>query len=294
MNQKATNRVKPYEELEFRDNFMFSRVMLDKQLCRDVLECLLQHPVGELDDPIPEREFQHTSDGKSIRLDIYTRYESTVYDAEMQNLNHKSIDSLQLPRRTRFYQASIDMDHLDKGESYRTLPDSTILFICTFDPFGKGLSKYTLRGICEEDRDIIIDDGAERIFYNCSYRGGDIPADLRQFYDYVETGRSSNDLTKRIDRAVENARLKEEWRSIYMYYDINIMDAREEGREEGRAEGREEGRAEGREEGRVEGREEGRAEGRAEERKNTEAAIRRAEIAEERVKELEAKLSSVQ
>ena len=59
-----------------------------------------------------------------------------------------------------------------------------------------------------------------------------------------------------------------------MYYDINIMDARDEGREEGR--------------------EEGRAEGRAEERKNTEAAIRRAEIAEERVKELEAKLSSVQ
>jgi predicted transposase/invertase (TIGR01784 family) len=249
---------------------MFSRVMLDKQLCRDVLECLLQHPVGELDDPIPEREFQHTSDGKSIRLDIYTRDESNVYDAEMQNLNHKSIDSLQLPRRTRFYQASIDMDHLDKGESYRTLPDSTILFICTFDPFGKGLSKYTLRGICEEDRDIIIDDGALRIFYNCSYRGGDIPADLRQFYDYVETGRSSNDLTKRIDRAVENARLKEEWRSIYMYYDINIMDARDEGREEGRAEGR------------------------AEERKNTEAAIRRAEAAEERVKELEAKLSSVQ
>ena len=264
-NTKWLSGIKPYEELEFRDDFMFGKVMQDKELCREVLECLLQHPVGELEDPVPQREFRYTSDGKPIRLDIYTRDEDKVYDAEMQNLNNKSVSSLELPRRTRFYQASIDMDHLNKGGSYKTLPDSAIIFICTFDPFGKGLSKYTVRGICGEDREIIVDDGAVRLFYNCCYKGNDIPEGLRQLYDYVETGKSSNDLTKRIDGAVEKARKIEEWRSNYMIESIRLMDARDEGREEGREE----------------------------ERKNTEAALKRAEAAERRIIELEAQLAAV-
>ena len=247
--------IKPYEELEFRDDFMFGKVMQDKELCREVLECLLQHPVGELDDPVPQREFRYTSDGKPIRLDIYTRDEDRVYDAEIQNLNKRSIRSLELPRRTRFYQASIDIDHMNKGGSYRTLPDSTVLFICTFDPFGKGLCKYTVRGKCEEDPDIAIDDGAVRIFYNCCYGGDDIPEELKQFYDYVETGKSSNELTRKLDTAVERARKIEEWRSTYMIESIRLMDARDEGREE--------------------------------ERKNTEVAIKRAEDAEQRAEDAE-------
>ena len=272
-NTKWISGIKPYEELEFRDDFMFGKVMQDKELCREVLECLLQHPVGELEDPVPQREFRYTSDGKPIRLDIYTRDEDKVYDAEIQNLNNKSVSSLERPRRTRFYQASIDMDHLNKGGSYKTLPDSAIIFICTFDPFGKGLSKYTVRGICGEDREITVDDGAVRLFYNCCYKGNDIPEGLRQLYDYVETGKSSNDLTKRIDGAVEKARKIEEWRSNYMIESIRLMDARDEGREEGR--------------------EEGKKEGREEERKNTEAALKRAEAAERRIIELEAQLAAV-
>ncbi|MBQ4483124.1 MAG: Rpn family recombination-promoting nuclease/putative transposase [Lachnospiraceae bacterium] len=244
--------IKPYEELEFRDDFMFGKVMQDKELCREVLECLLQHPVGELDDPVPQREFRYTSEGKPIRLDIYTRDEDAVYDAEIQNLNKKSIKSLELPKRSRFYQASIDMDHMNRGGNYKTLPDSIVLFICTFDPFKKGLFKYTVRGICEEDHDIVINDGAVRIFYNCCYRGNDIPVELKQFYDYVETGKSNNELTRKLDGAVERARKVEEWRSAYMIESIRLMDARDEGREE--------------------------------ERKNTEAAIKRAEEAEQRAR----------
>ena len=60
-----------------------------------------------------------------------------------KDLNHKSVESHQLPRRSRYYQASIDTDYMDEGDSYRNLPDSNVMFICTFDPFGLGLSQYT-------------------------------------------------------------------------------------------------------------------------------------------------------
>ena len=37
----------------------------------------------------------------------------------------------------------MDVSQLKPGEDYDTLPESYVIFICTFDPFGKGLYKYT-------------------------------------------------------------------------------------------------------------------------------------------------------
>nr|MCR4850143.1 PD-(D/E)XK nuclease family transposase [Lachnospiraceae bacterium] len=122
--------VKNFEELEFSDDFMFGKVMEDPQICQDVIECLLQQPIGELIKVQTQREFKYTSDGKSIRLDVYNENSAgSVFDTEMQNLNNKSIEFHQLPKRSRFYQGAIDTDYLDKGHSYKTLPDSKIMFI---------------------------------------------------------------------------------------------------------------------------------------------------------------------
>ena len=219
---------KNFEDLTFRDDFMFGKTMEDKELCRDVLECLLQRPVGELEDITPQREFRYTKDGKPIRLDIYTGDEVTVYDAEMQNLNNKTIKSLALPKRMRFYQASIDTDHLQKNQFYKSLPDSIILFICTFDPLGLGLSTYTFRECCKEADGVELGDGTTKILFNCTYKGKDIPENLRSLYNYVESGIITDDLTHRIDTAVQTGRYREQWRSEYMKERAMIMDILEE------------------------------------------------------------------
>ena len=137
-----TRAMKSYEELEFRDDFMFGKIMEDKEICREVLECLLQRPIGELQEVQTQKEFKYVSDGKPIRLDVYNRdSDGVIYDTEMQNLNKKSVNWHALPKRSRFYQGLIDIDHIDKSGTYKTLPDSNVVFICTFDPFGKGLSQ---------------------------------------------------------------------------------------------------------------------------------------------------------
>ncbi len=226
-------KLKKYEELCFRDDFMFGKVMADPELCRRVLECLLQHPVSELREVQTLRQFKFVADGKPIRLDVYNEdSEGNIYDAEMENLNHKSVESHQLPRRSRYYQASIDTDYMDEGDSYRNLPDSHVMFICTFDPFGLGLSQYTFCEKCEEDHELKLNDGTVKIFYNCSYDGEDIPDNLREFYDYVENGNAGNELTKRIDEAVVKSRKNSVWRSQYMKERIVLQDARDEGKTE--------------------------------------------------------------
>ncbi|MCR5774157.1 MAG: Rpn family recombination-promoting nuclease/putative transposase [Lachnospiraceae bacterium] len=234
--------MKSYEELDFRDDFMFGKVMEDKELCREVLECLLQRPIGELKELQTQREFHYTADGKPIRLDVYNEdTDRNIYDTEMENLNHKSVESHYLPERSRFYQGSIDIDYMNKGNSYKSLPESSVMFICTFDPFGGGLSKYSFRERCDEDMDLLLNDGTAKIFYNCCYRGEDIPESLREFYEYIETGKAGNELTKKIDEAVVRGRSNELWRTQYMKEWVIIQDAKDEGVEEGIKQGREEG-----------------------------------------------------
>ena len=169
---------------------------------------------------------------------MYTKDRNHVYDAEMQNLNHQAVEKLELPRRSRFYQSAMDMDHLDKGKSYRELPEGKVLFICTFDPFGLGYVKYSFQNRCEENQELCLRDGTEKIFYNCVSSAEEVPEHLKELYDYIRTGRAESALTRKIEEAVGRARRNEEWRSEYMKELLHDDDVREEGRAEGRTEGK--------------------------------------------------------
>lgn len=207
---------KNYEELNFSDDFIFGKVMEDTELCRELLECLLGQPIGELENVQAQRQLRYTRDGKPIRLDLYTKDDNTVYDAEMQNRNHQSIQKLELAKRSRFYQSMMDMDFLDKGKFYRRLPDGKVLFICTFDPFGAGKAKYTFLNQCQEEPAIRLNDGTEKIYYNCTSIETDMPEEMRKLYDFILLGRESSPLTRKLASSVRQALKNEKWRSEYM------------------------------------------------------------------------------
>ena len=232
---KKQNVMKSYEKLKFSDDFMFGKVMEDPELCRKVLECLLGRHVGRLSNVQTQREFHFTPDGKPIKLDVYNKDDQgAIYDAEMQNLGHKKVRDLALSKRSRFYQASIDIDIMDKKNSYLMLPDSTIIFICTFDPFGFGSSQYTFTGYCREIAGLELYDGTLKAFFNTTYTGEDISPELRALYDYIEQGKVKGSLTKKINDAVKRGRKNSVWRSQYMKERIILQEMKEEGRQEGR------------------------------------------------------------
>ena len=116
-----------------------------------------------------------------------------------------------------------------------------MIFICTFDPFGLGVSRYTFRECCDENPEICLADGTEKVFYNCRYSGDDVPAGIRNLYEFIGTGHASDKLTEKLDSAVAKARRNEIWRAQYMKEWVVIQDARDEGFEEGLEEGIEQG-----------------------------------------------------
>ncbi|MCR4643635.1 MAG: hypothetical protein K5697_16600, partial [Lachnospiraceae bacterium] len=120
----------------------------------------------------------------------------------MENPDHKTAEPHRLPGRSRYYQAAIDIDHMDRGNSCRKLPESNEMFTCTFDPFGYGLGRYTFTESCREKPELELNDGTRKIFFNCCYQGEELTEDLRKLYDYVESGNVGNELTERLESAV--------------------------------------------------------------------------------------------
>ena len=67
--------------------------------------------------------------------DVYVEDgKNTVYDIEMQK-----VDTHELPKRSRYYQAMIDLNLIEKGDYYAKLKKSYVIFICLDNPFDTDL-----------------------------------------------------------------------------------------------------------------------------------------------------------
>lgn len=58
------------------------------------------------------------------------------------------------------------LSYFDSGKPYLYMPDTYVIFICTFDPFGRGLPIYTLETKCNEIDLPEYKDGVYKIFFN--------------------------------------------------------------------------------------------------------------------------------
>lgn len=150
--------------------------------------------------------------GRSVRLDVYVQdNKDIVYDIEMQ-----VSDTKELPKRSRYYQSMIDLQLIDKGQHYKKLNRSYIIFICPFDAYGKGRHIYTFENICKEDNSISMGDEAVKIFLNANGTMGDVGDELKAFLDYVAGKRLEDSYVEKLEEAVREAKKNREWRHEYM------------------------------------------------------------------------------
>lgn len=116
-----------------------------------------------------------------------------------------------------------------------------MFFICTFDPFDQGKAKYTFENFCIEDKELRLNDGTKKIFFNAKDYKNAEEEDIREFLKYVNGEESDNPFVRKIESKVEQIKSNKEWRQEYMTLLMREAEIREESREEGRLEGREEG-----------------------------------------------------
>ena len=139
------------------------------------------------------------------------------------------------------------MELISAGTDYDLLPDTYVIFICDFDPFGEGRYRYTYDMVCKETGKSL-EDGVRTIFLNT--RGSNVFEEseaMRNFLNYVKAdlsesmGDFNDDYVRNLQESVRNIKSDREMGERYMLLKDLLKDERTEGRIEGIAIGRTEG-----------------------------------------------------
>lgn len=230
-----------FKDLTIRDAFMFAAVMSDPEICRRVIELALGIPISEVHIQT-EKTMAYHSEYHGVRLDVYAAdVNRTRFNVEMQVTLQKF-----LPKRSRYYHDQIDMDALLTGNSYENLPDTYVIFICDFDPFGDGLYRYSTRTVCTETGKYV-NDGVETVYLNAHGQNrSDIPEELLQFLDYVkDTGRTgtvstTDPFVRHLQVTIDTIKQNRSMEERYMLLEEMMRNEKQEGKQEGNIEGKQE------------------------------------------------------
>ena len=138
-----------------------------------------------------------------------------------------------LAKRTRYYQGLIDLNTLDKGESYKKLKESYIIFICTFDPFKQNRKIYTFRNKCIEVEGLELNDETTKIFLNSKGTEGKLNVEVDNFLKYVKSGVVEGNFITKIDERLREIKSREEVGVEYMTLELWLQDAKDDAFAEG-------------------------------------------------------------
>ena len=232
---------KDFDDLTIVDDYMFYRVMEDTDICKTLLNIVLRGKI----EPIIEIELQKTiADGgqaKGVRFDVWAKSRNgTIYDVEMQAINKND-----LAKRIRYYQSAIDISVLEKNQPYENLPDSFILFFCTFDYLNKGLPVYTFNTLCCEDTTIRLSDGITKIIVNSKAAEKEVNAELKAFLHYMNGNKNDDQFIQKIENRIKDIKNNEMLRREFMLINSFERDARNDGWKAGLQQGMQQGMQQG-------------------------------------------------
>lgn len=250
-------REKSYDELFFTDDFLFSKIMRDPEIAKGVIKSLLGFKIEKVEYLNSQHTIDEVYNGRGIRLDAYLEGSGKIIDIEMQTRIKKD-EGL----RMRYYQSIIDVENMSRGATYNDLKETYIVFICLDDPIGMDKPVYHFV-TAEKNGGHVLNDKTHKIFYNASAFDKASNLDVKAFLSFIKNHKASDIITYRIQTAIETSKNHQPWRAEYMLWKDQVIEWKEEAREEGLAEGRAEGLTAGRAEGLTAGRAEGRAEGEA-------------------------------
>ena len=240
------------KDFSFSDSVMFSYVMQDKEICKELLELILGIEIEHIEYSDIEHTHAASPTSKFISMDVFVKGTDEVFDIEMQTSNFTH-----LGKRLRYYQGAMDTSITRRGTEYKTLPKSFIIFICLNDPFDKNIPQYTFNMTCKEDTTTQIKCDNTWIIFNAKAYKDCKNKEISSLLEYVlDNTVDDTPLIQKIDSEVQKANKDSVWKgsamglisleeSVAFEKGCYYQDGHEAGYKTGRAEGRAEGVAEG-------------------------------------------------
>ena len=225
-----------WQQAGLSNDLMFRFVMENPILCQRTVSLLLGKQIGRITEQ--QTQFSIETDGrlKGIRLDLFVEVDGEMVDVEIQTVY---LSKKEMGHRLRFYQSELDQMGIRKGQKYKDLKRSIIIFICTYDPFGKGIGRYTFEEVCQEYTDIILDDGITKIIYNTL---GTLPKNdknktgLEHLFKYINGGEPEDDLCRELDAEVKKQRQDVNKKGVFVMWEQILTEREDEAEKKGKFE----------------------------------------------------------
>lgn len=226
---KRRKKNEPWVNVPITDDYMFYTVMENEENCKEFLRRVLGIEVIEIQYVNKQHTIRNRIRSRGIRLDVYVRdKDGNTYNIEMQSYRDYSI-----AKRTRYYHSEMDGYLVRKGQEVDQLGKNIVIFVCTYDPFGDNRSKYTFKNICVENTNIALEDDTVSIFLNTNGDRTGISNDLENVLEYIRTGETKDDYTRKLDRRVQELNNDYDWRDRQMTLEMKLKSKYNIGREEG-------------------------------------------------------------
>ena len=249
------NKMKPFDELSFSDNYMFTTILEDQRnlnIAKGIVELALGKKVKDIRIAGVEKHVQARYGGKITRFDVLLEGEDSYIDVEMQVRK-----LLNFPLRSRMYHSQMDAKYVKAGD-YQNMKKSIVIFICLEDYFGMRLPRYTFASMCVECSELILEDKRFTIFLNPDSDTED--SQLYFFLMFLKKKIAKDAFTKTIEKAIATVKKDESARLDYMnldeYLDMLVDEEKakslKEGIEAGKAQGLQEGKAQGLQQSKIE------------------------------------------
>lgn len=212
------------------------------EMTKKVIETILGKRIPDLTVANAQQIKNLDLEDKFVRFDVYAiDDDGTRYDIEMQ-----TSDNHNLAKRIRYYHAVNTLGTRLLGQDYMKLPNSLVIFICSFDPFRKGDAIYKFSTTSEKYHDELdYNDGVITYILNATADDQSISPELQEFLNYVRTGIPAEDgLTAKLQELVKMVNDSERWRNHMSTLEEIRLDAENKGMKKGLTLGAEIGKQE--------------------------------------------------
>ena len=163
-HQEDLQRLRGFRPID--DTFMRCLFRNNVPLAEMVLRIITGKTDLQLVSCETQADLKRVTGAKSILLDAYgTDSMGKKYDIEVQRADIGAD-----PHRARYHSSMMDIENLDAGEDFSSLPDTYVIFITENDYFGENQPLYPIQNIITTTGKPF-NDGTHIIYVNGEYRG---------------------------------------------------------------------------------------------------------------------------
>ncbi|WP_283576538.1 Rpn family recombination-promoting nuclease/putative transposase [Limosilactobacillus oris] len=242
---ELTRLAQQWEELTIANDRMFSMVMENNAICRELLRRILPElAIDRVQRVTVQKQVNTPLDARTVRFDVYIQ---RTYIVEMQVANRQN-----LQYRLRYYLEQADHSILGPGDNYEKLAGypTYVIFFCDFDYYGQDRPEYRFEWRNIDQPNLTAGTGQQLVIFNAQastfHDNIGVAGFLKLMHNQIAAG---DPLVEQITQEIKRIKQDPERRRDYMKYELDLMDARSNGMAIGLAEGKKQGIQQGLEQG---------------------------------------------